>query len=325
MTSPAGMAPIDASPATGVARSPRRPLVLSALGVVASGGALVMLARLADDWTVDYGVGIVPVVVPWLTAFLSMAAAVLSLNARRVSSAAGSLLLGALLVATAWSVVILPFDALRAVGLVPFPVSAWGAATRLLLLVGSACALAAGLMVRRAGQARCPVCRRVLPERLDRLPRWPVGVAVASACVYPALRGCWALGGTFGTAGEQLDMDVAVAWAPVGAGAALVAFAMVLFVGKGPPWVRALLGLGGVLLGLLLAMAGGLGTARAATTLATEGLRSVLPDSDLMAWTFVVVYGSWLVAGVGIVVGGWRFWAHRRDACPGCGPGMRAP
>ena len=67
----------------------------------------------------------------------------------------------------------------------------------------------------------------------------------------------------------------------------------------------------------MLAIAGGLGAVKAATTLATEGLGSV--TGDLMTWTFVVVYGSWFVAGLGIIVGGWRFWAHRRDACPGCG------
>jgi hypothetical protein len=68
----------------------------------------------------------------------------------------------------------------------------------------------------------------------------------------------------------------------------------------------------------MLAITGGLGAVRAASTLATEGLDSV--TGDLMTWTFVVVYGSWFVAGVGIAVGGWRFWAHRRDACARCGP-----
>jgi hypothetical protein len=279
---------------------------------------MVMLARQADDGTLDYGVGIVPVVVPWLAACLSVVAAVVLFSGRHMSSASGSLLLAALAVVTAWSVVILPFDALRLVGLVPLPLSAWGAGTRLFLLVGSACALIAGLMVRRTSQVRCAVCRRVLPGRLDRVPRWPAGVAVAFALVYPALRVGWALGGTLGTAGEPLHMDVAVAWAPVIAGAALVVFAVVLFVGKGPLWVRALLGLGGVVLGTLMVMAGGLGAAKAATDLATEGSQSILPGADLMTWVFVVVYGSWFVAGVGIIVGSWRFWSHRRDDCSAC-------
>ncbi len=319
MASPAGMAPSNPAWAMGgVAPHPRRLIVLRVLAVLASGAAIVMLAGQADDQALDYGVGIVPVAAPWLAACLSVVAAVLSLSARRVSSAAGSLVLGALLVVTAWSVVILPFDALRLVGLVPLPLSAWGTFLRLFLLVGSACALVAGLTVRRASQVRCSECRRVLPGRLDRMPRWPAGVAVLFALVYPALRVGWALGGTFGTAGEPLQMDVAIAWAPVAVGAALVAFAIFLFVGHGPLWVRALLGLGGVGLGLLMVMAGGLAAVKAATDLAAEGSQSVEPGSDLMTWTFVVVYGSWFVAGVGIIFGSWRFWSHRRDDCSAC-------
>jgi hypothetical protein len=82
---------------------------------------MVMLARQADDGTLDHGVGIDPVVVPWSAACLAVVAAIPLLNRRRMSSAAGSLLLAALVAATAWSVVILPFDALRLVGLVPLP------------------------------------------------------------------------------------------------------------------------------------------------------------------------------------------------------------
>jgi hypothetical protein len=318
MISHGGMAPIHRSrTAGGAARHPRQLLALSALAVVASCAALVMLARQSDAATLDYGVGILPAVVPRLAACLSILAAVLWLSGRRLSSAAVSLLLGALMVVTAWSVVMLPFDALRLVGLVPLALSAWGAGTRLVLLVAGAAALVPALKARRASQGRCSVCRRALPGRIDRLPRWPVGVAVASALVYPTLRTVWALGGTFGTAGAPLQMDGAVAWGTVIVGAASVAFAIVLLVGKGPRWVRTLIGLGGTVLGLMMAMVGGLGAVKAATTLATEGLDSV--TGDLMTWTFVFVYSSWFVAGLGIIVGGWRFWAHRRDACSGCG------
>jgi hypothetical protein len=293
-------------------------LILPVLAAMASCAAMVMLARQADEETLDYGVGIIPPLVPWSAACLSLAAAVLWLGGRRVSSAAGSLLVGALVVVTAWSVVMLPFDALRLVGLVPLPVSGWGAATRLALLVAGAAALISALRSRQTSQGRCSVCRRVLPGRLDRLPRWPVAIAVAAALVYPALRTVWALGGTFGTAGEPLHMDGAVAWGTVIAGASLVTFATVLLIGRGPLWIRALLGLGGTASGFMLAITGGLGAVKAASTLASEGLQSV--EGDLMTWTYVVVYGSWCVAGLGIIVGGWRFWAHRRDACAGCGP-----
>jgi hypothetical protein len=71
----------------------------------------------------------------------------------------------------------------------------------------------------------------------------------------------------------------------------------------------------------MMATVGGLGAVRATTMLLTDGLDSV--EGHLMTWTFVVVYTSWCVAGVGIMVGGWRLWAHRRDDCPGCGPLLR--
>jgi hypothetical protein len=157
---------------------------------------------------------------------------------------------------------------------------------------------------------------------IDKLPSWPVAVAVAATLVYPALRTVWAFGGTFGTASEPLHMDPAVAWGTVVVGSALVAFAVVLLIGKGPLWLRALLGLGGVVAGSMLAMTGGLEAIKAASTLATEGPDSV--TGDLMTWPFVLVYGSWLVAGLGIIVGGWRYWAHRRDDCAECGPLMGA-
>jgi hypothetical protein len=41
---------------------------------------------------------------------------------------------------------------------------------------------------------------------------------------------------------------------------------------------------------------------------------------ELMTWTFLVVYGSWFVAGLGVLTASWRYWADRRDDCPECGP-----
>lgn len=120
---------------------------------------MVLLADQANDWMLDYGVGIVPAVVPWLSACLSVAVVAVGLGERRASSAAGSLLMGALVVVTAWSVAMFPFDALRVVRLVPLP--------------------------------------------------------------YPVLRTGWALGGTFGTTGDPLDLDPVLAWGAAIAGVAL--------------------------------------------------------------------------------------------------------
>jgi hypothetical protein len=188
---------------------------------------------------------------------------------------------------------------------------------RLLLAVAATAALVPAVRIRRAHQGQCPACRRVLPGALDTLPRWPVVAAVVASLVYPGLRTIWALGGTFGTTGEPLDLDPALAWGVVIVGSALVAFTLVLLVGRGPLWARALFGLGGLVAGVGLTVLGGLGAVAAAITLATEGLQSSTGD-ELMTWAFLLVYGSWFVAGLGVMVGSWRYWARRREDCAGC-------
>ena len=138
-------------------------------------------------------------------------------------------------------------------------------------------------------------------------------------CVVFAALIVWALGGTFGTTGQPLDVEPAVAWGVVGAGSALVAFTLLLLVGKGPIWARATFGLGGLVAGLALTVNGGLAAAVAVTKAVTDGLEAS-PGADLPAWTFLIVYGSWFVAGLGVIAASWRYWAHRRDDCPACGP-----
>lgn len=310
------IAPVDPSGA-GLIRYPGRRLALSAVAVVAAGAAMVVLATQVDDQTLDYGVGVVPAVVPWLAAGLSVVLAVVASSARRVSSSGASVLMGALGVLTAWSVTMLPFDALRVVRLVPLPLSGWGLVLRVLLLIAAAAALVPALRVRRARMERCPMCGRVGPGKLDAMPRWPAVAAVLFALPYPVLRVVWALGGTFGTTGEPLDLDPAVAWGAAVAGLGLVAFAVLLLVGRGPSWARALFGLGGLLVGAALTVIGGLAATLAVTTLATEGLDSS-PGSGLATWTFLLVYGSWFVAGLGVLAASWRYWARRRDDCSAC-------
>ncbi len=300
-------------------RYPGRRLVLPVLSVAAAGLAMVVLAIQTSDEMLDYGVGIVPAVVPWLSACLSVAVAAVGLNERRATSAVGSVLIGALVASTAWSVTMLPFDALRIVGLVPLPLSGWGLALRLLLLLAATAALVPVLRVRRARQERCPSCHRILPGALDHVPRWPAAVAVVFALPYPVLRVHWALGGTFGTARQPLDLDPAVAWGVVVVGAMLVAFTLLLLIGRGPRWARGLFGLGGLVAGTALAVNGGLAAMVALSLIASEGFQSS-QDDGLMTWTFLLVYGSWFVAGLGVIVASWRYWAHRREDCPSCGP-----
>ena len=287
------------------------------LGMAAAGLAIVILATARDALMLDYGVGIVPAIVPWVAAVLAIAAAGVAASGRSTGSTTGTLLLAALGVAVAWSVVMLPFDGLRVVRLVPLPVSLAGMGLRVLLLVAGASVLVPAMQARRVRQARCPSCGRVVPGPLDRLPRWPGAVALLAALVYPVLRTLWALGGTFGTSEGPVELDPAVAWGAATVGWLFVAFTLILLVGRGPRWARALLGLGGVVAGMAMALVGGLATIRVASLLATDGLGSTQGDG-LMTWTFLLVYGSWFVAGLGVIASGWRYWAHRRDHCPKC-------
>jgi hypothetical protein len=294
-----------------------RSLALTACTLAAAAGAVAILATQLDRQLLDYGVGIVPVVVPSLAACLSAALAVLARDGRRVSSPAGEALVGAVVVLGAWSLAMLPFDALRIVGLVPLPLSPWGLALRLLLLVAVATSIRPALRAQQARRARCTGCGRTVPGRLDALPRWPVLAGLVAAFVYPVLRVVWAMGGTFGTSGHALEMDPALAWGVVVVGSALPALVAFLLRDRGPVAARTVVGLGGLLAGLGLAVVGGLGAADATSRLLAEGLSSAQGDG-VMTWTFVLVYGSWFVAGVGVLVGSWRYWAHRRDDCAEC-------
>jgi hypothetical protein len=318
MPGPPVLAPAKASTA-GLIGYPFRRLLLSSLVVLAAGAAMAILATRTTDEMLDYSVGVVPAVVPWLSAWLSVAVALLGLSERHTMSAPMTVLIGGLVFTTAWSITMLPFDLLRIVALVPLPLSPWGLGLRLLLLGAAVGALLPVLRTRNAHHERCPACHRTLPGPLDRVPRWPAAIAVVFALVYPTLRVIWAMGGTFGTTGTPLDLDPAVAWGVVGVGAVLVAFTLILLVGRGPVWARALFGLGGLVAGMGLAVIGGLAASRSAAQIATEGLQSSGND-ELMIWTFLLVYGSWFVTGLAVIAASWRYWARRRDACPTCGP-----
>lgn len=137
------LAPATASRAKSI-RYPFRRFALPGLAVLAGGAAMVVLATQTTGEVLDYGVGIVPPVVPWLSAGLSVATALIGLSERRARSATMTVVIGALVVTTAWSITMLPFDVLRIMRLVPLPLSTWGLGLRLLLLVAAAAALLPG-------------------------------------------------------------------------------------------------------------------------------------------------------------------------------------
>jgi len=158
--------------------------------------------------------------------------------------------------------------------------------------------------------------------RLDRVPRWPVFFALAASLFYPGLRLLWVFGATLGTTGGKTDVEPALAWSLIALSSVLVAFTVVLFVDRGSQRLRTLLGVGGILAGAALVSVGGLGVAMATAFLWADG-PDASPGAGLTIWTFLAVYCSWLVTGLGVTAGSWRYWVHRRLDCATCRPLLR--
>lgn len=290
--------------------------LLPAVAVLAAAAAMLILASRSDPGTLDYGVGIVPAAVPWVAAGVVIGIAVVSLTPW-VTSGVGTALVGVLVLTTGWSLSVLLFDALRAVRLVPLPLNGWGLALRLLLLLGVAAALRPAFRARASTQGRCPACHRALPGALARVPRWPAAAGVVFALPYPVIRMIWILGGTLGTTGGPVDVDKTLQLGMAGAGVVLVVLAVILLVDRGPTWLRTLLGLGGLVVGAGLSATFGPAAAGFASRLLAPGAETA-PAAGLMPWVFLLFYGSWFLAGIGVALGGLRYWTRRRYDCQAC-------
>ena len=291
---------------------------LAVLALAAAGGAMLVLAYRTGGRVPDYGAGAVPVAVPWLAAALVVVVAVAGLT-RVAASPTATLLVAPLVVLTAWSDGALLFDALRVVRLVPLPLDVWGFGLRLLLLVGAISATRPIINARHSRQGRCPSCRRWRPGPLARVPRWPAVVGAVFALPYPMLRIIWLLGGTLGTTGAPVDVDPALQFAMASAGLLLLALTTVLVIDRGPTWLRAVLGLAGLAVGIILAATFAPAAVGSLNSLTRVGL-TWSPGSDLMGWVFALFYCSWTVSGIGTALGGLRYWIHRRADCTTCWP-----
>jgi hypothetical protein len=290
--------------------------VLPTVAVIASCAAMMILALRLDPATLDYGARTVPVVVPWLAAVAAIVLAVVGLTPL-ATSVGGTALVAVGVITTGWSISTLLFDALRAVQLVPLPLSGWGLGLRLLLLLGAAAALHPVLHARASTRGRCPTCGRWRPGTLARLPLWPVAVGLVFALPYPVMRISWILGGTLGTTGGPVDADRTLQLVMAGAGVVLVALATVLLIDRGPSWLRVVLGFGGLIAGAGLCATFGPAAVGVASMLLAPGA-GMPPAAGLMPWVFLVFYGSWFVAGIGVALGGLRYWTHRRYDCAAC-------
>jgi hypothetical protein len=294
----------------------RVPLVVLAAG--AAVGAVLVLTFRTHGRIPDYGTGAVPLAVPWLAVGSLVVVALIGVT-RRATSALGAVLVAVMVVVTGWSDGALLFDALRVVRLVPLPLDGWGFVLRLLLLVGAASAAAPMISAHHTLRGRCPSCGRWRPGPLARVPLWPAVVAVVFALPYPALRITWLLGGTVGTTGGQVAADRILQLAMACAGVLLLALATVLMLDRGPTWLRALLGFGGLAVGSMLAMTFAPGAWGSLASLVTHDL-SWSPASDLQGWVFALFYTSWTLCGIGVALAGLRYWVHRRTRCASCWP-----
>ncbi|MBI4899570.1 MAG: hypothetical protein HY829_03730 [Actinobacteria bacterium] len=293
-------------------------IVPVALALVAAAAAVVMLTFRTDGRVPDYGVGTVPLAVPWVAVALVVVVALVGLSPGATSGVAPPLV-AFLFIATGWSASALLFDALRIVRLVPLPLDGEGFGLRLLLLAGALSAAQPVIDARHALQGRCPACGRWRPGPLARIPWWPAVVGVVFALPYPLLRVTWLLGGTVGTTGGRVDVDPVLQLVMACAGILLLALATVLMLDRGPAWLRALLGLGGVVVGSLLAMTFAPAAFGSVSSLFSNGL-SWSPGSDLMGWVFALFYTAWTLSGTGVALAGFRYWIHRRAQCTVCWP-----
>jgi hypothetical protein len=280
--------------------------------------SLPLLAGWGDAWVFGYEAGLVPVALPWLAVGLG-AATLVALRTPAGRTPLGIILMIALVVTTAWSVVNLPFDVLRILRLVPLPWSLPGLGYRLSLTVGAAAVVGAVLADRLARRPTCASCRRPLAARPVAIPRWPVVVGVLVALVYPLLKLYWTLGGTAGTVDGPVDLGAVAGWATVVGGLVLAALAGIMALEPQGLRVRTALSLVGLPVGLGLATMGLLGSAPAWRAGFSQGWAApVDPDDPFQNWAFALVYESWLLAGLAIMLGGLRLWSLRWPSCPTC-------
>ncbi len=309
----AGQIEAAAPVAAGVVRQEFGRFVGPVVTLAAAAGAAAILVDRADGWALDYGLGNGASVVQWLAVGLVLVTAAVGLAGWR-STSTGVLLRVVTVVVTAWAVGQLPFDVLRVARLVPLPASGWGMSLRLLLVTAAMGALVTGRSLTLRHAARCPGCGRRKPGGLARLPRWPALVALVFAGVYPLWRIHWALGGTVGTNGRPEDAAQALQWTMALLGTVLVAFTVVLAVGRGPSWLRWPLGLGGAAVGFALFTIGAGGSLEVVGMLTGDGRE----ETDLAPWAFGVVYGCWTVVGPALAAASVRYWVRRREDCVDC-------
>jgi hypothetical protein len=174
------------------------------------------------------------------------------------------------------------------------------------------------VLERRVNRGLCPACGRVDPDpapaRRSALPRL-AALTVAGSLPYGLLKLAWAVGWTGGLTGHAF---AGVSFTSPGFGdtAVLVGVSVITAVLMGTRatrrWLRpVLLGVGviGSLMLLPVAAVGAVELAPVALGLAT------IDESEIAAWAFMLVYGSFLVWGSALAALTVTYWRSTRRAC----------
>jgi hypothetical protein len=170
---------------------------------------------------------------------------------------------------------------------------------------------------RRARRDRCPACGRTDPQPPPTRPAlpWLAALAVAGSLPYGLLKLSWALGWTGGLTGHAFD-DVSFASPGFGDTAVLTGVSVVAAALMGARaagrWVRPVLLAVGVIGSLMLVPVAVVG----AVQLVPVGLGlAPIDESEIAAWAFALVYGSFLVWGCALAALTVAYWRSTRGAC----------
>lgn len=111
------------------------------LAMAAGAGVLLIVAFQGTPEVLDYTTGLVPWGIPLVTGALAVGVAELGIAPDFETTVLAKLLVGALVVLTAWTAAPVVQDVLRLTGQVPSPPSWWGIALRLLAVLASLAAI----------------------------------------------------------------------------------------------------------------------------------------------------------------------------------------
>ncbi|WP_405861172.1 hypothetical protein OG361_38385 [Streptomyces sp. NBC_00090] len=296
------------------------PVAVSALSAAATLAACAVQPYLPGGRDYISSLGIVPDWAPWAAGVLGLAAALaISRGVGRRPVVAVGWIASVLLL---WAAVGVVFDGFRAffwatgIPAGDFAQVDWpGFLTRAVAFVAAVALARTVLAYQRLTGAGCDRCGR----RADAVAwqaAWPGYAACALACVYPAVKSYWWLGGGFGRSADFKETGAPVMSLLLLAGSVLLALALVRPWGRGlPRWMPLLAGWSlasvHILQGLIPVFAG--------VNRMLGGPELPFGSEDDNFLVIMAVYGSWSLFGLSLA-GAVLSYGHRtRTECAQCG------